>query len=407
MARTRRESVAAKPKRAASGKVIANGQKGRRRALAAAADAFGDFGVARDTLTLVRAVPTCFLQVDHGVGVGGWPIDRVSVIHGPSNEGKTLFMLGLIASFLKLEHFAYFVDAERTTPIDWVRKVLGPLADSDRFRALRPSSYEQTVDKVRAFCKQVAHLRQAKQVAADTTALVVVDSLRKLNPEDILTKIAKQGASGEKGSVDGMGGRAAQIRAAYNAAWMDELVPLMDDTGCGFATIARESEDPEADVWARRAGTNYKVGGGKALIYDSSIVARIQRDSWIVDERGGEKKVYGERHKVAIRKTKIAGKENRQTICYFHSSNGVLIPEGFDRARDVLDLGERFGEVVRENGVKWAKGMRPRNVHDAVKHLTETPDELVDLEARVRARFAQVAPIEHDEDGVVVEGGST
>lgn len=366
----------------------------RRDAFNSIADAFTGFRPARDVLTVVRSVPTIFVGFDHAVGVGGWPTERVSVIHGPSNEGKTLFLLGLMCSFLMREHFVYFVDAERTTPIDWVQNVMGVYAHSDRFLAEHPASYEETVDKVRKFCRTVAQLRKDGKIDPDTTALVVVDSIRKLTPEDLVAKISKLGASGDKGSIDGMGGRAAQMRAALNSAWMDELVPLLDETKCAFVTIARETEDPNADFWARQYGNDYKVGGGRAIIYDSSLVIRVQRAGWIQHGDGAEKKVYGERHRITIRKTKVAGKEGRQIVTHFHSSNGVLVPTGFDKARDLLELGERFG-IVKVNGGRYTfHTMKGMFVHAAVTQLHDDIELLAALESAVRDQFSNVEPEE-------------
>ena len=95
------------------------------------------------------------------------------------------------------------------------------------FLAKRPNTYEETVNAVREFVDGVAAMRRDGELPDSASGLVVVDSLRKLVPEDIIAKIKRFGAQGEKGSVDGMGGRAAQIKAAMHAAWLDELTPRL------------------------------------------------------------------------------------------------------------------------------------------------------------------------------------
>jgi len=233
----------------------------RRSKLAAVAERFKAFRPAHEALTRVRAVPTIFVQFDHATGVGGLPIERFTLLHGPSGHGKSAVALGFVRSFLERDHFALYVDAERTTPGTWVEELLGKdLAHHPGFFAKRPRTYEETVEEVRRFVTTLAEAREAGELPEDTSALVVVDSLRKLVPEGILKKISK-----DDGGVDGMGGRAAQIKAAMNAAWLDELVPLLEDTGTAVVAIARESEDTNADVWAKRTGQDFKVGGGKAI----------------------------------------------------------------------------------------------------------------------------------------------
>ncbi len=366
--------------------------KSAAKSLSALEKRFARFGQAKEVLTSVKSVPTRFIQLDHALRIGGWPTQRSAVFHGPSNEGKTVAFIGLADSFVRAGHLAQLVDAERTTTIDWCEDLMGDLAKSERFFAMRPDSYESCVDEVRAFHREVKAAREAGDLPPETTAITLVDSLRKLVPEDIMKKILKDGASGSNGSVDGMGGRAAQIRAAMNAAWMDELIPLLDECGTSFAAIARESEDPNADVWAKKFGNDYKVGGGKAVIYDAAVVVRVQRASWVTIGDGENKKTIGERHRMTIRKTKVGGKEDRVSIGYFHTSNGVMSPAGFDPSRDLVELGLKLG-VLDTSGswISW-KGEKWPSREKMISALREADGERETLEAECRARFAAVEP---------------
>jgi len=380
--------------------------KQKQKELAKAAERFGGFRPAREVLRMVRAVPTWFAQFDHAGGVGGLPIERFMLLHGPSNNGKTIFALGLIGSFLARGHYAALVDAEFTTPLDWVSHLLGEHADSDRFYAMRPTSYESTVDSVRDFCKEIARLRADGKIAPDVSALIVIDSIRKLVPQNLMKKLL-EGA--EKHGVDGYGGRAAQIRAAMNAAWMDELVPLLASTQTAMLVIAREAEDPDASAFDKSAGRAFKVGGGKSLYYESSQAIRVERAAWVYErkvEKGEDRlPAIGERHRVTIHKTKVAQKADRQQVAYFHTSNGVMFPEGFDRPRDLFELGIRLGVVEASGSWFTVCGRRFQGELKAIKTLHEDHELLAMLEREARAAFEKVPPIEHDEDGVV-EGGA-
>ena len=201
-----------------------------------------------------------------------------------------------------------------------------------------------------------------------------------------------------------MGGRAAQIKAAMNAAWLDELVPMLEQTQSAFLAITRETDDPNANKFSNE---DFKVGGGKAIYYDSSLVMRVERASFVGEkyEEGSKKrpKVYGERHRITIRKTKVSGREDRQTVCYFHTSNGVLVPVGFDRARDVLELAETFGIVQQKGAWLHAKGAKWNGRHQAVKKLTEDVVMLANLEVAVREKFKEARPLEITSDGEVLD----
>jgi recombination protein RecA len=365
------------------------------KALEAVAERFSAFRPAREALRVVRAVPTRFPQVDHALRVNGWPIECFTLIHGPSGDGKTEFAIGLEDSFLARDHFAFHIDAERTTPITWVEQLMGARAMHPRFFAVRPESYEATIADVRNFLNALVAAKEAEEISEDTSALVVVDSLRKLVPANLMKEILESEA--EAKDVKGGRDRSAQLQAKMNAAWMDELVPLLERAGAGFVAIAREMQDPDADMWAKKFGTDYKIAGGGAIYYDASVVARVERVGWIGEGEGKDRKTYGERRRVTIRKTKVAGKEDRTAVAHFHSSNGVLVPAGFDQQRDVLEMAKRFAIVDQKGSWFTFEGERVGNgEHNAVRRLHEDAPLFDRLHTAVRSAFEKYEPVEHD-----------
>ncbi len=374
------------------------------------AAAFEGFRPGVEVFTHVRAVPTCFIQFDHGVRVGGYPTERISLIHGPSGQGKTRYTLGLGYSFLQRDNPVLFIDAERTLERGFVNLELREHASSPLFFGNRPTTYEQTRLDVRKWCNTVAELRAKGKIHADACGLVIVDSIRKLVPReqwDRLLELNKQARKDEKARD-----RAAQLKAAMNAAWCDELIPLLEQTGCTMGIIAREMEDPEADQRSRMFGTAYKTGGGGALYYDASLDIRVERARYVTKDQGEGLRpiVYGERHRITIKKSKVSGKEDKTIVCYFHSSNGKLSPEGRDPARDVVELGLREG-VIKGGKSKSGKGggwmqwegQKWQGEHAAVKKLSADPALLARLEKDVRASFSKTRPLEITADGEIIE----
>lgn len=371
--------------------------------LAALGARFGKLGLhqAADVLRPVRAVPTVFPWVDVSLGVGGWPTDRFGLVHGPSNNGKSLFVIGECLSFVSLGHPALYLDAERTTPFPWVRSLMGAHADSPIFRAKKPASYEETVADVRAFCEAIGEARVKGEVDPDTTALVALDSFRKLMPKRLLDEIMKefsdgatQGRNDRKG-VDGANGMAARIKAAINAAWADELTALLDQTGCCLIGIGREYQNSDMSQWA----PEYKLGGGSALFFEASVVVRVTESGRVLDN---DKRLLATQHEVMLRKTKIAGKEERYPLSYFHVATGAEegVPYGFDRARDVLDLARHLGLVT--GGYYAFEGENlGQGEANALRTLRAAPDLLMQVETA--CRLAKVPA-----DAVVeVTGGAT
>lgn len=391
------------PKTKVSARVF-RGDEQRLAAMARVAAKMASWKPAHSALREVRSVETIFLQLDRITRVAGWPIDRFAVVHGPSSDGKTVFAHGLGLSFLSRGHFYGYVDAEHTTPQSWVRKLLGEtFASHPGFVASRPTTYEATVDAVRSFCESIGEAKERNEIPRDTTGIVVVDSIRKLVPKKLLEKLLKEGSdaanvdkNGRKrrsapAGVDGMGGRAAQIKAALNAAWLDELVPLLAQTGTAGVFIARETQDEDAGAFARK---DFKIGGGRALVYDSSLVVRIVRDGYVRDAAGS--KPAGERHMVEIWKTKVSAKTDFVPTGAFHTSNGLIVPEGFDRARDVLDLAMDLEMVTLSgNQVRWGAYVLGAGTAAAVKRLHEDRElrERLEWEIRDREDFADRAVV--------------
>jgi RecA/RadA recombinase len=369
-----------KPKDRGRRKAPPSDPRERLEAMAQVASSMKHWMPARTVLTRVRALPTMWPGLDLATRVGGWPLQRIGLVHGPTAHGKTTFTHGLGLSFLRASHWYAYIDAEYTTPEDWLGKLLAEHADNPGFVAMRPRTYEQTVDAVRSFVETLSEAREKNLLPIDTTALIVVDSIRKLVPERLMKKIAEKGAEGD-GSIDGAGGSAAMYKAALNAQWLDELVPLLFHHNASMLFIAREHEKTDAGKWAAK----FVVGGGKALGFDSSLTSRVTLDEPV---KQGDR-VVAERHRVQITKTKVSAKEGRSTEWHFHTSNGRLVPEGFDIARDLIELGLQLG-VLKKSGKSeltlLATGEAWRGVNEAVPELTARPYRMRELDEQVRAK---------------------
>lgn len=312
-------------------------RRDRLAAIEKVAGRFKGFKPASEVLTKVRAVETIFPQVNVAIRVGGWPIERVGLIHGPSAQGKTSLTLGLCRSFLERGHFAAFVDAEFSTPAPWIETLLGIQAQSPGFRALRPDSFEQTRDEVRQFCETIGEAKDKGEISRDTSAIIVIDSIRKLFPKRMIESLEKDA---EKVGVDGLKGLAGAYKASLNAAFLDETTPLLYHTGTAMAIITRERRRmnpmPFQSPW--------EVGGGESLLYESSLACRMTRE--FVKE--GDT-VTGERIQCRIYKSKVSGKDGGKYVdAYFHTN-----AQGFDPARDLLEMALNTGLVQKKSGRHW------------------------------------------------------
>lgn len=357
-------------------------------ALAAVAGKFSKWKPGTEVLTSVKSQPTIFPGVDKATGIGGWPLQRVVVVHGPSSHGKTALMHGVGLSFLRAGSIYALIDAEHTTPKEWIQQLMGAeFASHPGFRALRPKTYEETSDAVRELLEGLATAKDKGELPSDTSALIVVDSIRKLLPQNLGKKLKAKGATVE--GVDGMRGRAGQIRAKMNAEWLDELVPSLYHANASMTFISREYEaqtDPR-DMPRQDAGIGmeFKVSGGKALVFEASLMCRVTRN-WVYEGSKENKIVVGEKCTVRVEKTKVAGHEGKVTEGAFHISNGVRTPAGFDRARDVFELAVSEG-AIQQTGAYYSdeSGQRWHGSKAMIESMSKDPAYLLALEKKIRA----------------------
>lgn len=369
--------------------------------LAAVAGEFRDFRHASEVLTVVRAVPTILPQLDHATKVGGFPIERFCTIHGESASGKTYISIGLLLSFLMRDMPAMLLDSERTTPHPWAEKVMGDYAHHPFFFAERTAVYEEAKVKVREFLKRTIKLRKAGKLPPTKGAIIVVDSIQKLIPKDMWDEIMKAA------KADAIGGekirdRSGQLKAMANAGWLHELVPLLDEAQAGMLFVARETVDPDAPPPRKMPGRpapppKKKVGGGSAIRYDTSLDFETERVGFYGKKGGeGERMIpYGEKYRVNITKTKVSGRgDTFKTSFEFHISNGVMVPEGFDRARDILEMARSLDIVEGTNWLKFGKH-KWQGEETALKKLNADPELLLAIENECRT-FSRTKAEKHE-----------
>jgi hypothetical protein len=321
----------------------------------------------------IEVVPTIFPAFDYHVDVGGLPTSTIVLVHGPSAEGKTPFVIGLGRSFLERNHFFNWIDVEYSTPAPWMRQQLGPYYEHPFFTApVKIGTYENVRSLVRRWCDGIGEARNRGDVPEDTVGVCVIDSISQLIPEtawDEMRKAAttkaeaakvaamEAAAKGKKprrgakpkSHIDGLGGRLGQIQAGYNAVWVKELRPILYETRCTMVVIARETLVEGEGFFAQEEA---HVGGGRHLKYGSDLWLRAVSDQ-VWQKRGEENLFVGHKHTIEIHRTKFAPKTEKIPEAYYHTSNGVACPEGFDRERDVLALASEMGGILDERGSNY------------------------------------------------------
>ena len=97
---------------------------------------------ARPT-TDVNVIPTGSINLDHALGVGGYPRGRIIEIYGPESSGKTTLAIHAIAEVQKQGGKAIIIDAEHALDPVYAR-ALG--VDTDSLLVSQPDTGEQALE---------------------------------------------------------------------------------------------------------------------------------------------------------------------------------------------------------------------------------------------------------------------
>lgn len=326
----------------------------------------------------IKSVRTIFLDYNRATRVGGHPVRRIATIHGESHGGKTAFALGLLKSFIDAGHLGGYIDAEHATSEEFLEELLGKFVQQPNFLGQRPKSYEAAIDATDAFLKVASGFVKKDP---DFCSALLVDTINKLVPSRELASVTKAGAA------ELAKGHLGRSRAAQNQAWLDHLVPRLGEPNCALILIAQEREVAVKHGWEQ----DFRLKGGGALFFDSSLVARVFKSRPIrikQDEKSSP--IVGFRHKIRIRKSKVGHMDGNYTDCHFHLSNGALegVPPGFDLGRDAIEVGLAMGVVSSSSSwLTWkglgGKRMRRNGRNAAVKFLAAEPDQYAHLFGRV------------------------
>ncbi|MCK5019339.1 MAG: hypothetical protein KAS32_19925 [Candidatus Peribacteraceae bacterium] len=311
-------------------------------------------------------VPTIFPGLNRATRVGGLPMASIMLVHGPSSEGKTVFVLGQAVSFQRQGHYVYYADAEWTLEKKFAEE-LG--VDIDQLQLIEPDNYEETAMEIERVIRNFKSMRMKGKISKNRCLLFIIDSITKLVPKSEMAKIKEVG-------------KAYPLNAILNTRWLDRLTPLIGIDPVFFIMIAHEKVKLDAEQWDDK----FTIKGGKALYFDSTLVCRIdERKKIKIDNPNGKKRIeIGTIHRGVIRKNKVG-------ICNeefsFVVSNGKGRADiGFDIPRMVIDEATLRGKdspLSRGVGAVWKHDMLPdgqiKGDDNLLDELREDEDLLNDI----------------------------
>jgi recombination protein RecA len=291
----------------------------------------------------VPVISSGSIQLDHALGVGGYPRGRVVEIYGPESSGKTTLAIHAIAEAQKNGGIAAIIDAEHAF---------------DRFYAEKLG-----VDVENLFISQPDNGEQALEITdnlirSGAIDIIVIDSVAALTP---------------KAEIEGdMGDSKMGLQARLMSQALRKLTANISrtHTTCIFINQLREKIGV-------MFGNPETTTGGNALKFYSTIRIDIRRSAQIKDTTD----ITGNRTKVKIVKNKLAPPFRRAEF-------DIMYGEGISKVGEIIDMGVDL-EILQKSG-SWFSYNETRlgQGRDAVKVLLlDNPELSEEIEAKIRAKL--------------------
>lgn len=291
----------------------------------------------------VETIPTGSLSLDLALGVGGVPRGRVVEIYGPESSGKTTVALHMIAEVQKRGGIAGFIDAEHALDPVYAKNIG---VDIDELYISQPDSGDQALEI------------SETMVRSGAMDIIVIDSVAALVP--------KQEIEGD------MGDSHVGLQARLMSQALRKLTPVISKSNCVVIFINQLREKVGVMF-----GNPETTTGGRALKFYASVRMDIRRTETL--KQGGE--MVGNHVRVKIVKNKIAPP-------FKEAEFDIMFGKGISKEGDILDLATNINLVNKSgawyayNGNKIGQGRE-----NAKSYLTEHPDVMEELEAKVRAHY--------------------
>ena len=291
----------------------------------------------------VETIPTGSLSLDLALGVGGVPRGRVVEIYGPESSGKTTVALHMIAEVQKRGGIAGFIDAEHALDPVYAKNIG---VDIDELYISQPDSGDQALEI------------SETMVRSGAMDIIVIDSVAALVP--------KQEIEGDMGDTH------VGLQARLMSQALRKLTPVISKSNCVVIFINQLREKVGVMF-----GNPETTTGGRALKFYASVRMDIRRTETL--KQGGE--MVGNHVRVKIVKNKIAPP-------FKEAEFDIMFGKGISKEGDILDLATNINLVNKSgawyayNGNKIGQGRE-----NAKNYLTEHPDVMEELEAKVRAHY--------------------
>src|SRR6478672_7189588 len=307
---------------------------------------------AADARVRVDAIPTCAINLDAAIGVGGIPRGRITEIYGPESSGKTTLSLHVVANAQRAGGVAAYIDAEHALDTEYSRK-LG--VDVENLLISQPDTGEQALE--------IADIL----VRSGAIDVVVIDSVAALVP---------------KAEIEGdMGDAHVGLQARLMSQALRKLTGAIarSKTSVIFINQLREKIGV-------MFGNPETTTGGKALKFYASVRLDIRRIGPVKEKED----VIGSHVRVKVVKNKVAPP-------FKQAEFDIMYDEGISHASLVLDIAAEAG-IIDKAGAWYSYGSQRigQGRENAKLYLKDNPTLMAEVEEKVKGILGMKADTQID-----------
>lgn len=327
----------------------------------------------RNVRTVYDAISTGSLALDAALGIGGWPVGRISEVWGPEHAGKTTAAYWAVAAAQRKfpDRMAAWVDMEQTFDSTWAEK---NGVDLSRLWIHHPTTAEDVADSVKEF------------TTSGLCSIVVLDSIGGM--------IAR--AEIEKDADDATVGLVAKT--------VTRMVKICAPVCYQNNTTVLVINQVRAKIGSY--GADEDTGGGWALKHVTTVKVQVRRGEGVKAKIMGQDITIGHKVSARIQKNKAAPNGGRVEIMLVSQPTKTFPVVGVDRVEETFDVAKKYGVLKGTSWVTLPNGEKFQGRPKVIEYLRANPDVVEEIRPLVLAAVSAATEDDNasdDEHGLAAE----
>lgn len=322
----------------------------------------------RNLRTVYDVIPTGSLALDAALGIGGWPVGRISEVWGPEHAGKTTMAYWAVAEAQRKfpDRMVAWVDMEQTFDSTWAEK---NGVDLSRLWVHNPTTAEDVADAVKEF------------TLSGLCSLVVLDSVGGMISR---VEIEKDAEDATVGLVAKTVTRMVKICAP--ACYQNKTTVLVIN-----------------QVRARIGGYggDEDTGGGWALKHVTTVKVQVRRGEPVRAKIMDQDMTIGHAVSARIQKNKAAPNGGKVEFVLISQPTKTYPVVGVDRVEETFMVAKKYGVLKGTSWITLPNGEKFQGKDKTVAYLRQNPDVVEEVRPLVLAAVAEAnqgKEPDHDED---------